>query len=104
MHQVLDDDAPEDKDVVRLMLIARIAETFSQLPSVVARDLDSDPERLSITCLSFLSYAEAYGAEKRAKSADDLKAWEGSKVMDDVIRNSFELRKEKVAAAKRGEE
>lgn len=38
-----------------------------------------------------LQYSEAYAAEKRAKSDDDMKAWKGSKVMENVLRNKFDL-------------
>jgi len=88
------------------MLSARIAETFHQMPTVVARDLDNDPAQLSLACLSVLQYAEAYAAEKRAKSDDDMKPWKGSRVMETVLKNKFALFTERRAAreAKRAEE
>ena len=80
------------------MAVARVAETFHQLPSVVARDLDRDPERLSLLCLHFLQYADAYDAEKRAQSDDDLKHWRGSEIMDMVVQNKYDFHKERVEA------
>ena len=86
-----------------MLTIARVAETFHVLPSVVARDLDRDPERLSLICMSLLQYAEAYDAEKRAKSEDDMKMWKGNKVMDMVIDTKFALRQERIEKRKERE-
>ena len=61
------------------------------LPSVVARDLDEDPEQLSLVCYPLLQYAEAHAAYRRA-SASELKAWRGSRLMDQVTENDFALR------------
>ena len=61
------------------------------LPSVVARDLDEDPEQLSLVCYPLLQYAEAHAAYRRA-SAVELKAWRGSRLMDQVTENDFALR------------
>jgi len=101
LHQLLDGwKTPDidDPDVARLMAIARVAETFHVLPSVVARDLDTDPERLSLTCMTLLQYSEAHSAEKRSSSKDDMKIWRGNKVMDMVLDTKMELHKERVAA------
>lgn len=73
-----------------------VAEAFHVLPSIVARDLDSDPEMLSLKVLPLLRYAEAYHVLKHADSKDTLKSWAGSKVMEEVKRNTFELHKERV--------
>jgi len=78
-------------------MIAQIAETFHVLPNVVAQDLDEDPERLSLTCVSLLRYAEAKQHEENAKDADDMKMWKGSKLMEEVLRNKFQLHRERVA-------
>jgi len=80
-----------------------VAETFHVLPSVAAKDLDDDPEYLSLLCLPLLRYAEAYHAERHAESEDALKPWKGNPVMEDVLRNKFELHKERVAAREREE-
>lgn len=102
LHQLLDGwQTPDldDPDVGRLLVIARVAETFHVLPTIVARDLDRDPERLSLMCMSLLQYAEAHDAEKRATSDDDMKAWRGNKVMDMVLDVKMELHKERLARA-----
>jgi hypothetical protein len=71
----------------------------------VARDLDNDPEQLSIQCLPLLRYSEAKNAFDNAKDEDDLKAWKGSSMMKSVKRNTFDLAKERRArwAAERKE-
>lgn len=89
--------------MVRLWIIANVAETFHVLPSVAARDLDDDPERLSLLCISLLRYAEAHGAEERSKSKEDLAPWKGSKIMELVLENKFALHKARLAA-RRAEE
>jgi hypothetical protein len=61
------------------------------LPSVVARDLDEDPEQLSLVCFPLLQYAEAHSVYRRA-NASELKAWGGSRLMDQVTENDFALR------------
>jgi hypothetical protein len=91
----------EDPDVIRLITIARVAEAFHVLPSQVARDLDEDPEQLSLVCLSVLQYAEAHDAEKRSQGEDDLKHWKGSKIMDMVIDTKLQLHKERFERRKR---
>lgn len=84
----------------RIWLIANVAAEFHVLPTAVARDLDEDPERLSLLCLSFLRYAEAKGAEERSESESDLAAWKGSQLMERVLENKFALHKEKAEARK----
>ena len=73
--------------------MATVAREFQVLPSVVARDLDSDPEMLSLECLSLLQYASAKALwdsdPKRARS-------EGSAVMEQVIDNDFALAAEQM--------
>lgn len=81
-------------------MIANIAETFHVLPTTVARDLDEDPERLSLLCLSVLRYAEAKSAEERSESESDLASWKGSQLMERVLENKFALHKEKTEARK----
>jgi hypothetical protein len=84
-------------------VIATVAETFHVLPSVAARDLDEDPERLSLLCLPLLRYAEAKQAEENSKSEEELKAWKGSKIMEAVLENKFSLHKERIAKRQRGD-
>jgi len=74
-----------------------VAEAFHVLPSVVARDLDRDPEQLSLICIPLLRYAEAKADFDRAKDEKDLARWKGSKLMGSVKKNTFELRTERLA-------
>jgi len=53
--------------VSRNWTIANIADQFHVLPSVVARDLDEDPDQLSLRCMELLSYAQVKGAFDEAK-------------------------------------
>jgi len=72
-----------------------VAEAFHVLPSVVARDLDRDPEQLSLICIPLLRYAEAKGDFDRSKEEKDLDRWKGSKLMSSVRKNTFELAAER---------
>jgi hypothetical protein len=84
-------------------MVAVLAKEFGQLPSVVARDLDEDPLRLSISCAHILSYAEAHHAFSRAKDDKALEAWKGSKVMAQVRVNAGKLggeRRDRIRAAR----
>ncbi len=68
-----------------LYQVAKVAETFHVLPSVAARDLDEDPEQLSIVCLSLLNYGaahEAYRSAKRARIDEWRKTSAGARLMD----------------------
>lgn len=67
------------------------------MPSVVARDLDRDPEQLALACLPLLRYAEAKAEFDHAKDDKDLERWKGSTIMDSVRKNTFELTKERRA-------
>ena len=53
--------------VARNWTIATIAEHFHVLPSVVARDLDEDPDQLSLRCMELLTYAQVKRAYDDAK-------------------------------------
>lgn len=68
-----------------------VADQFHQLPSVVARDLDDDPERLSLAVIPLLRYARAKAEFDAAKEDSDLDHWKGSKVMAAVRRNAFDI-------------
>lgn len=78
-------------------MVARIAERFHVLPSAVARDLEEDPDQLSARCLTLLDYATVKRAEESSRDQDDLKPWKGP-MLELVLRNKFDLHKEKVAA------
>ncbi len=76
---------PEDPDVGRLWLLAKIGQTFSQLPSVVAKALDEDPERIDLICATMIGYGntkEAYDAA----GGDDKKLKNYNSVVLDAIR------------------
>lgn len=86
--------------MARQWTVALIAKEFHQLPSVVAKDLDEDPERLSAICLQLLKYREAKAVFDRAgndSKSDEMKAWASSKMMKAVINNAFDLEKERRA-------
>lgn len=65
------------------------------MPSVAARDLDRDPEQLSLICIPLLRYAEAKAEFDAAKDDKALERWKGSTVMEAVRRNTFELAQER---------
>ena len=80
-------------------MVALIADKFHVLPAVVAHDLDSDPEQLSLSCLSFLSYANAKSIFDEAMKAGDhktLDAYQDSDLMSRVRRNTLDTHKAKV--------
>ena len=65
------------------------------MPSVAARDLDRDPEQLSLTCIPLLRYAEAKAEFDAAKDDKSLERWKGSSLMASVRKNTFELAQER---------
>lgn len=90
----MDDEEPEDYDVVRLWVIARVAKEFGALPSVVARDLDEDPEQLSLLAVQVLGYGSAKAEYDAAQGdAQKLKHWKNSDLMDTVRDNTFKAMK-----------
>jgi predicted RNA polymerase sigma factor len=72
--------------------VARVAKEFGVLPSVVARDLDEDPEQTSLVALHLLNYATAK-AEYDGAGGDmeKLKHWKDSELMATVKTTSFEM-------------
>lgn len=80
--------------------MTQIAKTFHVLPSIVAANMDEDHEDWSITAMQLIGYAQAKAVSDRNNS-DELKEWEGSKLMKMVDRNSFELHKERMAVRAR---
>lgn len=79
----------------RLWICATVGKEFGVLPSAVARDLDDDPEQLSLLCLPLLRYAEAWAAYRRANKAE-LKAWRGSAMMRKVEEIDFAIAEEQM--------
>ena len=86
-------------DVRRLWIIAVIAKAFHILPSVVARDLDNDPEQLSLACLPLLNYANRKDifdqAVRRGNDDKTLDAYVDDEIMSRVKRNTMDLHKER---------
>jgi hypothetical protein len=93
---------PDDPDVRRLWTVAVIAKEFGVLPSVVARDLDSDAELMALVCLDFLRYSEAKSVFDNAESDEALKPWRGSEMMAMVKEHTFDIRGERLRARKAG--
>jgi len=77
--------------------VAVIAEAFHVLPSVVARDLDEDPEQLSRECFRLLVYQQAKRAFDAADDKKALEPWRGNPMMEAVTQNTFDLHKERLA-------
>ena len=96
LHQYLDGDTPEQLDVARLWMIALLASEFKVLPTVVARELDEDPENLNLRCQQMLQYSAAKRAFDSGKE-ELMKPWSESKLMEQVEINTFAIRKKKVA-------
>lgn len=63
------------------------------LPTVVARDIDNDPERLSILCVQALRFAEAHRAFRRANKTE-LKSYAGDPMMRRVEQFEAEAARE----------
>jgi hypothetical protein len=67
------------------------------LPSVAARDLDEDPERLAITAMTLLAYSQAKAAYDAADGDDKkLEPWKDSNVMRRVKDNTFAAMKDRL--------
>jgi hypothetical protein len=85
--------------VGRIWTIATVAEAFHVLPSVVARDLDEDPEQLAIVCVQLLRYADAHRAYREAGRTPGrggkelMRSWKktpsGRRLMEMVEANDF---------------
>ncbi len=90
---------PDDPDVRRLWTIAVVANSYHVLPSVVARDLDNDPEQLSLVCLTLLNYADAKRAFERGNE-HELASWKDSPMMGHVEKNTFDLHQERLEQRK----
>jgi hypothetical protein len=80
-----------------LWLATRVAKEFGVLPSVAARDLDDDPERLSIIAMTLLAYHQAKSAYDAVDGDDKkLEPWKDSNVMRRVKDNTFAAMKERL--------
>lgn len=79
----------------RVWLIASIAQTFGLRPTIVAHDLDNDPEDLAVECLWAIRFGEAYFAYQR-NDPNILKGWEGSRMMDLVKGEDFRRAQEEL--------
>ena len=67
------------------------------LPTVAARDLDEDPERLSLLALTMLGYSQAKSAYDAANGDDKkLEPWKESNTMRAVKDNQFAAMKERM--------
>lgn len=73
--------------------MALVAESWGVLPSVAARDLDADPEQLSLVCIPLLEYARAYRALQNGRDDKALDPWKGTSVLKHLKRNTS-LRRE----------
>jgi hypothetical protein len=80
-----------------MWIATRVAKEFNVLPSVAARDLDEDPERLSMIAVSLLAYSQAKNAYDAANGNEKmLEAWKNSEAMATVRSNTFDLMKERI--------
>jgi len=86
---------PEDRDVGRLWLLAKIGETFSQLPSVVAKALDEDPERIDLVCATMIGYGKTKNAYDAASGDDTKLKHYSDEVLASIRKNTFEIHKER---------
>jgi hypothetical protein len=78
--------------------VAKVAKEFGVLPSQAARAMDADPEGIDLIALGLIRYAEAHAAYRRANK-EELKAWQGSKVMAIVEENDFAVAREQLNEA-----
>lgn len=96
LHQLLDDPTAADPSTARLWALATVAREFHVLPSIAARHLDRDPERVDLVCAEMLQYAQAklaYESAKDHKARDELV--QRSRLASTVEENVFALVKER---------
>lgn len=86
---------PEDRDVGRLWLLAKIGQTFSQLPSVVASALDEDPEQLDLVCATMLGYGQTKNAYDAAHGDDTKLKNYSEDVLALIRKNTFLIHTER---------
>ena len=91
---------PEDPDIGRLWLLAKIGQTFHVLPSEVARAIDHDPERIDLTCATLLGYANSKKVYDTAEG-DDAKMKHLPESQQAMVRkNTFAIHKERLHHAR----
>jgi hypothetical protein len=91
-------DQPEEFEARRLILLARVAQKFGQLPSVVARVLDDDPSLLDLYAYEALQYEDTKNIFDSAKDKSKLEAFAGDPLMKRVEDNTFAIHRERLAA------
>ncbi len=85
--------------MARLWQIAQVAKEYHVLPAVAARDLDEDPEQLSLVCLSLLNYGVGYNVYRAANKRQIegfRKSPQGDRLMTLVQDIAFELTEEQM--------
>lgn len=89
MHQLLDDDEPDDPSIRWDWFVAAVAKEFGVLPTVAEQALLDDTDGMIGKAMTMYRYREA----KTAFDGPDLdmKAWRGSQVMKMVKKNTFDL-------------
>jgi len=70
---------------------------FGILPSVVAADLDNDPDQLTLQAFTALSYAEAKRAYDSTKDKTKLSKLMKDPMMRAVEDNTFAIHKERLS-------
>lgn len=83
--------------MLRIWLVTMVAKEFGVTPYQAAKDLDRDPELLSLRALNFLRYQECKSAFDNAKSAESLAPWEGTAILKAVKKNHLALHKARKA-------
>ena len=73
---------------MRLLLVGQVAQTYGVLPRVAERDLESDPEQLSLLCIPVMRYAEAFHAYRSANKAR-IAQWGSDPLMAEVTEREF---------------
>lgn len=77
-------------------MVAQIADRFHVLPSIVERDLDSDPDLTAMECVKLLAYGDLFHQWKGAKDENTfLKQHNNSKAAQAVIENDFVIANER---------
>ena len=80
-----------------MWIATRVAKEFGVLPSVAARDLDEDPERLSMIAVSLLAYSQAKSAWDAADGdPKNLEAWKDNDTMASVQTNVMTFAKQRI--------
>lgn len=82
--------------------MARVAEAWGVTPRMAARELDSDPEQLSLVCIPLLEYARAHHALHHGKGEEALAPWKGTVILKHLKRNASLKREIARARAAKG--